>query len=102
MVLHNQDILRPNRNIRSILDLQQHRAALQALQVVPLADGNVDDRATGNHVDGIGEPALSVVKVLLEMPPQTHHRLGRVPMPMDGQHRPRLDGVQHPLGTIGR
>jgi hypothetical protein len=54
LIRHSQDILIPDWLVRPIFDLQQHRAALQALQVVPLPDGDVDDRTAGDHVDGVG------------------------------------------------
>ena len=69
---------------------------------MPLAGGDVDERTARDHVNGIGQPPLPVIEVLLEMPPQAHHRLGGGPMPMDGQHRPRLDGIEHPLRLILR
>ena len=77
MVLRCQDILLPQRLPRPILALKQHCAALEGLEAVPLADGNVDNRTTGDHVDGVGEPSLGVVEILLEMPTEADHRLGR-------------------------
>ena len=97
-----QHILRSDRHIRPILDLQEHRAAFQRDEIVPLPRRDVDQRPAGDHVDGLRHPPLGVVEVFHEMPPQAHHRLRRRPVPMDGQHRPRLDRVQHPLRLIGR
>ena len=69
---------------------------------MPLSGGDVDERATRGHVDQRGSGAGIVIKVLLEMPTQAHHRLGSGPVSMDGEHRPRLDGIQHALGLILR
>lgn len=69
---------------------------------MPLAGGDVNERAARDHVDHRGQGAGIVIEVLLEMSPQAHHRLGCSPMPMDGQHRPRLDGIEHPLRLILR
>ena len=69
---------------------------------MPLSGGDVDERATRDHVDQRGSGAGIVIKVLLEMPPQAHHRLGSCPVPMDGQDRSRFDRIQHALGLILR
>ena len=69
---------------------------------MPLAGGDVNERAARDHVDHRGQGAGIVIEILLEMPPQAHHRLRCSPMPMDGQHRPRLDGIEHPLRLILR
>ena len=87
---------------RPVLALQQHRATLQAFQAVPLTRWDIDESPARDHIDGIGQPALLVIEVFLEMPTQAHHRLGGGPVPMDGKHRSRLDGIQHPLGLILR
>lgn len=69
---------------------------------MPLSCGDVDKRTAGNHVDSIGQLTDVVIKIFLEMSTDAHNRLGCVPMPMDGQIRPRFDGIQHPLGAILR
>lgn len=69
---------------------------------MPLSGGDIDERATGYHVDGVGQLTVDVIKVFLEMSTDAHNRLGCVPMPMDGQNRPRFDGIQHPLGLVIR
>ena len=69
---------------------------------MPLVNGDVDQRPAGDHVDGVRLPPLGIVEVFHEMPPQAHHRLGGGPVPMDGQHRPRLDRIQHPLRPVLR
>ena len=100
--LHLQDIILLQRLIRPVLALQQDRAGFQGLEVVPLAGGDVQEAAAGDHVDDCGLLPRIVVEVLLEMPAHAHDRLGTVLMPMDGQHRPGLDRVQHPLGLVLR
>ena len=97
-----QHILRPDGRVRPILDLQQHRAGFHRHQIVPLPRRDVDERPARDHVDGLRHPPLGIVEVFHEMPPQAHHRLRRRPVPMDGQHRPRLDRVQHPLRLVRR
>ena len=69
---------------------------------MPLAGGDVDEGAARKHVNRRGLGSGIVVKVLNEMPTQADHRLGGVPVPMDGQNRSRLDSIQHPLGKIFR
>ena len=97
-----QDVFLSQRFPRPVLAFKQHRPTLQAFQAVPLSGRDVNERPAGEHVDGIGQPALLVIEVFLEMPPQAHHRLGGGPVPMDGKHRPRLYGIQHALGLILR
>ena len=97
-----QNILWPDRRIRAILDLQEHRAGFHRHQIVPLPRRDVNERPARDHVDGLRHPPLGVVEVFHEMPPQAHHRLRRRPVPMDGQHRPRLDRIQHPLRLVRR
>ena len=97
-----QDVFLSQRFPRPVLALQQHRATLQAFQAVPLSGRDVNERPAGDHVDGIGQPALLVIEVFLEMPPQAHNSLGSCPVPMDGKHRSGLNRIQHALGLILR
>ena len=97
-----QDVFLSQRFPRPVLALQQHRTTFQAFQAVPLPCWDIDEHPAGDHVDGIGQSALLVIEVFLEMPTQAHHRLGGGPVPMDGKHRPRLYGIQHALGLILR
>ena len=69
---------------------------------MPLAGRDVDQRAAGVHVDGVGEMAGIVIEVLLEMPTEADDCLGGGPVPMNGQDRAGLDGVEHPLGLVRR
>ncbi len=69
---------------------------------MPLAGGDVDEGAARKHVNRRGLGSGIVVEVLYEMPSQADHRFGGVPVPMDGQNRSQLDGVQHTLGKIFR
>ena len=67
---------------------------------MPLTRWDIDESPAGGHVDGIGQPAFLIIKVLLEMPTEAHHRLKNGPMPMDGVHRSRFNRIQHALGLI--
>ena len=69
---------------------------------MPLSGGDVDEGSAGCHVNRRSPDTGIIVKVFLEMSTDAHNRLGCVPMPMDGQIRPRFDGIQHPLGAILR
>ncbi len=69
---------------------------------MPLAGGDVDEGAAGEHVDCFGQSPLLVVEVFLEMSAEADYRLGGGSVPMDGQNGAGLDGVQHALGAIGR
>ena len=70
----------------------------------PLADGDIHRHAAGagRQVDDLRHLAGIAVKDLPQPAPQAHHRLRRLPVPMDGQHRPRLQRIQHPLRAVGR
>ena len=69
---------------------------------MPLAGGDVDEGTAGRHVNRRSLGTGIIVKVFDEVSSQAHHRLGGGPVPMDGQYRSRLDGVEHPLGLVGR
>ena len=69
---------------------------------MPLAGGDVDEGASRKHVNRRGPGPGIVVEVFPEVTTQADHRLGGVPVPMDGQNRSRLDSIQHPLGKIVR
>ena len=75
-----------------------------ALHHMPLADGDVqgDAIAIGRQVDDIRHLPFLVIKDFAQMPTETNHCLGRLHIPMDGQLRTRLNGIQHPLGPIRR
>lgn len=64
---------------------------------MPLAGGDVDEGVAGRQVNRRSSCPGIIVKVFDEVPTQAEHRLGGDPVPMFGQHRPRLDGIQHPL-----
>ncbi len=69
---------------------------------MPLAGGDVDEGAAGEHVDGFGQPPILVVEVFFKMAAEADYRLGGGSVPMDGHNGAGLDGVQHALGAIGR
>lgn len=102
LLYYTQDIILPQWLPRSILTLEQDRSRFQRAEGVPLAGGDVDEGAAGEHVDGFGQPPLLIIEVFFEMPAEADYRLGGGPVPMDGQDRAGLDGVQHALGAIGR
>lgn len=64
---------------------------------MPLSGGDIDERATWNHVNGVGQLTVDIVKVFLEMSTEANNRLGRVPMPMDGEHSSRFYCIKHSL-----
>ena len=100
--LQRQNILRPGGLIRPVFSLQQHGAALQRLQAVPLPGRDIQYRPARNHIDRLRQRTAVILEVLLEMPPHTDTRLRRETMTMDWHRRPRLNGVQHPLGLVLR
>lgn len=67
---------------------------------MPLADGDIQNIPAWCHVDGIRKDAILVIEILLEMPTDADHRLGRGFMSMDGNHSSGLDGVEHSLGVV--
>ncbi len=71
--LHH-NILLPLRLIRPVLALQDHRAALQDLHAMPLADGDAKRHAVAARlkVDDIGHLARLVIKHLAKVPAQAH------------------------------
>ena len=71
---------------------------------MPLANGYVQSDAitVGRQVYDIRHLPVIVIKDLPQMSTETNHRLRGLHMPMDRQRRPRLDGIEHPLGLVGR
>ena len=70
---------------------------------MPLADGDVqgDDGATGRKLDGLGAYTLQVVVELLhQAAAKADHGFAAVPMPMNGQRTPGLNGVEHALAFV--
>ena len=92
-------ILLPQRLIRPILTLQDHRSAFQHFDTVPLADGNTKRHtvAAGCQVNHLRYRPGIIIKDLPQMSPQADHRLRRLPVPMYRQRRARLQSIQHPL-----
>ncbi len=95
-------ILHPQRLIRPILRFEQHGAALQRLQAMPLPGRNIQHRPARDHVDRLRQRAAVIIEVLFEMPAYADTRLRRETMTMDWHHRPGLNRVQHPLGLVLR
>ena len=63
-----QNVLIIQRLPRPVLALQQHRSTLQAFQAVPLPGRDIDERPAGDHVNGLGQLAILIIEVFLEMP----------------------------------
>ena len=85
-----------------ILDFHYDSAGFQGADGVPLADGDVqgDYRAAGREFDGLRAAELALVVEFLHQPAaKTDNGFGGFPVPMDGQRRARLDGVQPPVIT---
>ncbi len=99
---HLPQVLRPGGFVGAVFTFQDYRAALQDLHRMPLADGDVEGDALPFRleVDDLRHLPRGVVKHLTQMPPEAHHRLGRLGVPMYRQRRPRLQRIQHPLGLV--
>ena len=50
--------------VRAVLRLEQHCAALQAFQAMPLPFLDIQQNSTWHHIDGIREIALLIIEVL--------------------------------------
>ena len=96
------DIPLPDRHVGAVFDFEEDGAGGEALEGVPLAGGDVEEEGAGGHVDDLRQASVGIVEVLLEVTAEADDRLGGGRVPMDGQDRARLDGVQHALGAIGR
>ena len=97
-----QDVLRGDGDEGAVLALEDDGAGLEGLQAVPAAglDGHSDGVGPGRDGHLLREGTSVVIEVLRGPAPQYHHRLRRAPMPMDRQHRPRLQRIQHPLRAV--
>ena len=69
-----------------------------------LAEGYVDGRAgtAWSEEEPSGFIAEVVEEDLLRQAAEDDHILGGFVVPMDGDHRSRLDGIEHPLGGVVR
>lgn len=67
---------------------------------MPLAFFDVEDGATRQHVDGVGQGAVFVVEVFHEVATDADAGLAGVAMAVDGHHSAWLDGVEHALGLV--
>lgn len=90
------------RVVLCILEFDDHRAALQAPAGMVLPPGHMDG---GSVAARHKEPAARLVSLPIEEQflrpaPQHHHVLTRAHVPMHGNHRPRLDGIEHALGLV--
>ena len=71
---------------------------------MPLAFGDVHahTRAAGDHVDDLRHLPVIGTEDFPQVPAEADHRLGGGRVPMDGQHRPGLERIQHPLRQVLR
>lgn len=90
------------RVVLRVLEFDDHRAALQAPAGMVLPPGHMDG---GSVAAGRQKPAPRFVpqpieEQLLSPAPQHHHVLTRARVPMHGNLRPRLNGIEHALTLI--
>ena len=93
-------VLRRQRRIGTVLDLEQHRAAFENLQRVPLPFGDVDAVDAFQRVERetLRLAAVLVAENHVEAAAQDDIGFVRVGMAVHGQHRARLQGVEQTLG----
>ena len=86
----------------TILCLEDHSSGFMADKAVPAArfDGHAAVGSAGGDGHLLGDVAIVIVEILGGTPPKNHHRLCRLAMAMNRQHRPRLQRIEHTLGTI--
>ena len=98
------DILLPDRFIRAVLDFQDDRAGLEGAERVPGSGRDVEgaDRAAWRDLDALAADPRIIIKLLHHFPAKYNKSLRGLPMPVDRNHRTRLDRIQHPLRHICR
>ena len=86
----------------TILCLEDHGSGFMADKAVPAArfDGHAAVGSTGGDDHLLGDVAIVIVEILGGTPPKNHHSLCRLAMTMNRQHCPRLQSIEHALGTI--
>lgn len=67
---------------------------------MPLAFLYIQHNPTGYHIDGVGEVAVVVVEVFLEMAADADAGLAGAEVAVDGHHGAGLEGVEHALGVV--
>ena len=67
---------------------------------MPLPFRNIQNCATGEHVDGVGKVAVGIVEIFDEMTADADAGLAGVAVTMDGHLGAGLDGVEHGLGLV--
>ncbi len=86
-----------------LMEVHNHRPALQHPHRIPLADGDIDGdiRPVWRKYNRISACAHNVVvEFLNQSAPQTSHRFRTFSMPMNGHRTTRLQRIQHPLRPI--
>lgn len=86
----------------AILRLEQHSAALERTQAVPLSGRDIQHVAARNHIHRLHERPGSIIEVLLEMAAKAYDYLVGGAVPMHRKHRPRLNRIEHPLAPVLR
>jgi len=99
-----QDVLLPQRRIRSVLGFEDDGAGGEGVDGVPLTCGDVqgDGGAVGREFDGFNAGAGFVVKLFDQPAAENDYGFGGMPMPVNGQRAAGLDGIEHPLRLVLR
>jgi len=94
-----QYIFLPQRRIRLVLALKNHRARLQHRNGMPHTLGNVHPIHPLQWVQlqFLHHVFIIVERLHQQPPPQQHIRFLRMPVPMNRQHGAQLQRVQKPL-----
>ncbi len=67
---------------------------------MPLPSIDIQHDSTWHYVYSLQEITLFIIEILFKMPADLNHSLGTCMMPMNRQHRARLQGIQHSLRLV--
>ena len=99
-----EDVLLPQRRVGAVLAFEEDAARFEAFEGVPAAFFHIEaaEVAAGVEDDRFGLPAGIVVEVPADLAAEDGDRFRGAAMPMDRQHRARLQRIEHPLRLVVR